>query len=92
MENNLKQYKVKKRIKVITTNTVITDTDFSDWSAINTGTTAVQVDKVTLQPSEGIPYMGLQPNVRYDSPIQIIIPDGGEVVLYQLLYKEIINV
>lgn len=83
------KYKLKKRIRVITTNTTITDTDFSDWMAVNTGTQPVVVDKIALQPTEGIPFMGLKPYVKYDSPIQVIIPQaGGEVTLWQLIYKE----
>lgn len=84
------EYKGKVRVKIISTNTTINDTDFSGWVAINTGTGAVEVNKVTLQPSEGLDFSQLQPNVHWDSPIQIVIlEDGGQVTLHQLIYKEI---
>ena len=84
------RYKAKSRIQVFTTNTTVTDTDFADWQAINTGTADVQVNKITLEPGQGLPFMKMQPDVLWDSPIQIVIlADGGEVTLTQIIYKEI---
>ena len=79
----------RKRVKVITSNTTITDRDFCDWSAVNIGTAPVEVDKVELQPREGLPFMSISPEARWESPISINFPTpGGKVVLMQLIYKD----
>jgi|GEM_PF-2560943 len=84
------RYSVKNRIKTFRENTTVTDTDFTDWEAVNTGTANVQVNKITLEPGQGLPYKKLQPNVVWESPIQIVIlAAGGEVTLTQLIYKEV---
>lgn len=82
-------YSVKQRIKTITQNTTINDTDFSGWMAVNTGLTPVYVNKIRLQAYDGLDFTNIQPNVKWDSPIQIVIPEtGGEVTLIQLIYKQ----
>ena len=83
-------YKTKRRIKVFTANTTVNDTDFSGWMAVNTGTTPVEVERIRLQPDMGLNLLQAVPkDSTWDSPIQIVVPEGGEVTLYQLIHKEI---
>lgn len=85
-------YKGKKRVKVFDANATVTDTDFSGWLAVNTGTADVVVDKTTLQPGDGLDFLAIHPDVKWDSPIQIVIPTpGGQVTLHQMIYKEIVK-
>lgn len=83
-------YKVKTRVRTITQNTTITETDFGGWMCVNTGTAAVEVNKVPLQPSEGLDFTAcVPPDTHWDSPIQIVIPTpGGQVTITQLIYKD----
>ena len=83
-------YKVKTRVKVITTNTTINDTDFGGWMCVNTGTAAAEVNKVLLQPGEGLDFTAcVPPDTHWDSPIQIAITNpGGQITLTQLIYKD----
>ena len=83
-------YKTKNRIKVFTQNATVNDTDFSGWMAVNTGTADVQVNKITLEPQQGLDFMQAVPaDSTWDSPIQIVIlAAGGEVTLTQLIHKE----
>ena len=82
-------WKAKTRIKVLTGNTTIYDTDFSGWLAVNNGNTDVTINRVTVPPGKGLDYTNIRPYVLWDSPIQFIIPAGGEVVLQQLIYKDV---
>lgn len=80
--------KCKRRTKVFTQNASVTDHDFSGWLAVNTGTGKVEVDKITLEPQQGLDFTTLSPDIIWDTPIQIVIlEDGGQVTLTQLLYK-----
>lgn len=82
-------YNVKTRIQSYKQNTTITTTDFGGWLVVNTGTGAITVNKVKLQPSEGLDFTQLPPNVIWGSPIQIVISEpGGEATLTQLIYKD----
>ena len=82
-------YKVKTIIRQYTVNTTITDLEFGGWMAVNTGTDDVMVNKILLEPGEGLDFTQLPPDVVWDSPIQIVIVNaGGEVTLTQLQYKK----
>lgn len=83
-------YKVKTRVKVITANTTINDTDFGGWMCVNTGTAACEVNKVSLQPGEGLDFTAcVPPDTHWDSPIQVVITAvGGQITLTQMVYKE----
>ena len=86
-------WNVKKRTKVIEQNTTITDTDFGGWMAVNIGTEDVEIDKVVLQPREGVSFLDIPADAHWGTPIQINVPApgapvGGKVILSQLIYKE----
>lgn len=82
-------YSVKTKLQVYRENVTITTNDFGGWLVVNTGTGTIQVNKITLQPSEGLDFTHLHPTVRWSSPIQIVITEpGGEATLTQLIYKE----
>lgn len=84
------KYTVKTRVRSYTQNTTITEQDFGGWQAVNTGTDDVMVNKITLEPGQGLDYTHLDPEVRWTEPIKIVIINaGGEVTLTQLLYKEV---
>lgn len=82
-------YKAKIRTKVITENTTVYDTDFSGWLAVNTGTVDVYINKILVPSGKGLDFTAVSPDVIWDSPIQFVVPTGGEVVLTQMIYKEV---
>lgn len=84
-------YRVTNRVKVFKENATINDTDFAGWLCVNTGTGKIQVNKVTLQPTEGLDFTKAVPaGSLWNSPIQItMLEEGGEAVLIQLLYHPI---
>lgn len=83
-------YDIRKRVKVITESTTITDNDFGGWMVVNTGTADIEVDKVTLQPSQGLDFTAsVPPSAHWRTPIQIVITNpGGQAVLSQMICKE----
>ena len=82
-------YDIRKRVKVITENTTITDTDFGGWMCVNTGTGVVEVDKVPLQPTQGLDFTAsVRPEDHWKSPIQIVVNPGGQLILSQLICKD----
>ena len=81
-------YKVKAVIRTYTENASVTDTNFSGWQVVNTGTDDIMVNKITLEPGQGLDYTHLHPDVIWDMPIQIVILNaGGEATLTMLQYK-----
>ena len=81
-------YKVKSIIKSYTVNTTITDLNFGGWQVVNTGTDDIMVNKILLEPGQGLDYTDLDPDVVWDSPIQIVILNpGGEATITMLQYK-----
>lgn len=81
-------YKVKSIIKSYTANTTITDLNFGGWQVVNTGTDDILVNKILLEPGQGLDYTDLDPDVMWDSPIQIVILNpGGEATITMLQYK-----
>lgn len=81
-------YEIRKRVKVITENTTITDTDFGGWMCVNVGTGTVEVDKVPLEQYQGLDFTAaVQPGDYWKSPIQIIVNTNGKLILSQLICK-----
>ena len=83
----------RKRTQIITESTVITDTDFSGWMAVNTGNANVIVDDVELQPTQGLNFLtAIPPTKKYLTPIRVQIPTpGGRVILSQLIFSDTTN-
>lgn len=83
------EYTVKTRSEVYKQNATVNPSDFGGWLCVNSGTGSVQVMKITLAPGEGLDLTTLPPDVRWDSPIPIVILEtGGEVTLVRLIYKQ----
>lgn len=83
----MEKYTVKEISRVITTNTTVFDKDFSGWFAVNNGNVDVIINKITVPPGKGIDRTDVPPYVTWDSPIQVLVPTGGEVVFSKLIYK-----
>lgn len=88
------KYLAKKKVEIITENTVLPAEDFGAWQALNTGTTIATVDGVPLDPNGSVvalDFSHLHPSVVWGDPIRIDFTGSGTnaVVLTRIRYSEI---
>lgn len=81
-------YKVSAKTEEFQTSVVVRTDGFGDWMVQNTGTGVITVDGYPVTEGGQMPFKGLQPNVVWNTPITIIVPDGGKMRITRLYYQE----
>lgn len=84
-------YKLSAKTEEFQQSVVVKADGFGDWKVQNTGTGVITVDGYPVPEGETVPYIGLQPNVVWNTPITIIVPAGGKMRMTRFYYQEMDN-
>lgn len=81
-------YKAQLRIDTIKESTIIMPDGFSGWRLQNTGLWPITAMGITIDKGEVLDYLSLQPNVIWDTPINVVIPNVEcSAVLHRIIYR-----